>query len=301
MWKDFFYYKRGERIAMAIFLVFVALCLFANHLYTTYSQKRFETMITDSAFIATCDSFYLSLREEESHVRESRKQAVNPVPFDPNLTDSAGFVNLGLPPWIARNIVKYREKGGKFFRPEQLARIYGIDSLLYQSLLPYIRIDTLRLRKNYHRFQADSIGYDYPQKFEEVTLVELNQADTAILRKIPGIGIGFAKMLIHYRTRLGGYYSVEQLRELPGVTDSLYAQWQPWFYADAGLIIPVSVNRTSLTKLRNHPYLNFYQAKAISEFKREYKKINGWEDLSLLEEFTPADRNRLQPYLIFDE
>jgi hypothetical protein len=118
--------------------------------------------------------------------------------------------------------------------------------------------------------------------------------------KVPGIGRGFAHMLIGFRMKLGGFYSVDQLREIRGVDDSLFYQWKPWFYVDSTLVKPIDVNTASITKMRNHPYLNFYQAKVIYELRRKSKKIQALDELFLLEEFSDNDFQRLQHYLCFE-
>ena len=61
----------------------------------------------------------------------------------------------------------------------------------------------------------------------------------------------------------------------------------------------IEVNKGTVNELRSHPYMNFYQARAIVELRRERGKIKGPEQLSLLEEFTAQDLERLKPYLDF--
>ena len=59
--------------------------------------------------------------------KEVVKRKVILAPFEPNLTDSIEFLQLGLPPFIAHNIIKYRHAGGKFANlPEAFHGIYGM-------------------------------------------------------------------------------------------------------------------------------------------------------------------------------
>lgn len=302
MWNDLFYYRRGERIALVILLVLLATLLVGVRFLPDQNVALWTNLRADSSFMQSCDSFFQTLSTDSTFRRNysypSRQSPVL-VYFDPNTTDSADFVKLGLQSWVARNIIRYRSKGGVFYKPEQFARIYGIDSLQFRQLADYIRIDTARLKKPVLSYKRDSAANRFPEKFTELTMVELNSADTSLLRKIPGIGSGFAAMVVNFRKQLGGFYSVGQLKELHGVSDSLYTQWEPWFYVDVSLIRPLPVNEAGITRLRNHPYLNFYQAKAIVELRKQYGTLNGWRDLSLLEEFDSEDAERLKPYLHF--
>src|SRR5665647_1059817 len=54
-------------------------------------------------------------------------------------------------------------------------------------------------------------------KRARVNRLDLNSADSLHLLEIPGIGPVFASRIIRYRTLLGGYYAVDQLREVYGM------------------------------------------------------------------------------------
>ena len=143
-------------------------------------------------------------------------------------------------------------------------------------------------------------SYARVEKFKEGTVVELNTADTTILKKVPGIGSAFAKRIVGYRNLLGGYYSATQLSEVYGVDEERYNAFVPWFTADPTLISKLSVNKLPQDSLRRHPYLNYGQAKVIAQLRRQKGQLTGWENLQLLDEFTDSDIMRLQHYLSFE-
>jgi DNA uptake protein ComE-like DNA-binding protein len=143
-------------------------------------------------------------------------------------------------------------------------------------------------------------SYPRAEKFREGTVVELNTADTAILKKVPGIGSTFAKRIIGYRNLLGGYYSVTQLSEVYGIDEDKYNALAPWFSADGSLVSRLNVNSLPQDSLSRHPYVNYRQAKVIAQLRKQKGTLTGWENLLLLNEFTDADRIRLQPYLSFE-
>ena len=143
---------------------------------------------------------------------------------------------------------------------------------------------------------------NFPQKekYPEGTVIELNACDTSQLMKIPGIGTSFAKRITAYRNILGGYYRLQQLQEVYGMYEELYEKVTPYLRVDAHSIQPISVNSASLDKLKSHPYLNFYQAKAIIEIRKKKGKINSINELMLLEEFSETDIERIKHYLSFE-
>lgn len=126
--------------------------------------------------------------------------------------------------------------------------------------------------------------------------LDLNKVDSTALVSLPGIGPYYASKIIRYREQLGGYVSVSQLMEVDGLPDSL----MKWFFLqDSVPYRMLYVNTESLSSLRKHPYMNFYQARAIVEFRRDRGKLKGPEQLSILDEFADQDLEKLIPYLDF--
>jgi DNA uptake protein ComE-like DNA-binding protein len=143
-------------------------------------------------------------------------------------------------------------------------------------------------------------SYVRAEKFEKGTVIELNTADTTTLKKVPGIGSVYAKRIVGYRNILGGYYSVMQLSEVYGIDEERYNALAPWFTADTAQISKLPVNQLSQDSLRRHPYINYNQAKIITQLRRQKGKLTGWENLQLLDEFKDIDIARLQYYLSFE-
>ncbi len=128
-------------------------------------------------------------------------------------------------------------------------------------------------------------------------IIDINSASANTLTRIPGIGATLSARIIEYRTALGGFYSLEQLQEIKGITINKFSQILPY------LIIKnkhktIDINKVSSEQLAKHPYLNEKQIRTILTV-REKDKINSWDDLSENKDFTPRDIQRLSPYFIF--
>ena len=155
-----------------------------------------------------------------------------------------------------------------------------VEGELCLLLKPYIQIPPEKENKQdsvYEQVKIQRI-----EKYPEGTLVSLNEADTTQLKRIPGVGSAIAKMIVAYRNRLGGFVCLEQLQEIPHVDASL----NKWFTIQSAPFRKIRVNKDGLDKLRNHPYMDFYKAKAILEYRRKRGNIKGLSRLSLFEEFT---------------
>ena len=61
----------------------------------------------------------------------------------------------------------------------------------------------------------------------------------------------------------------------------------------------IAVNRLTLNQLKRHPYINYYQAKAITDSRRLRGPLKSLADLRLLKDFTPEDMERLSHYVEF--
>lgn len=220
--------------------------------------------------------------------------------FDPNTADSTLLLSLGLQPWQVRSIYRYRAKGGIYRQPSDFARLYGLTVKQYKELLPYIRIsdEYKPAAEVYGRTDAVKSGRDtlrYPVKLQPGQYVTLDDADTASLRKVPGIGRYYASRIVRYRNDLGGYVSVAQLSEIEGIPEAALS----YFRVTGGAVRKLNLNRLTLNELKHHPYINFYQARRIIDYRRLKGPLHSIDDLRLLKDFSQRDIERLRPYVEF--
>lgn len=221
--------------------------------------------------------------------------------FDPNTADSTLLLQIGLQPWQVRCIYRYRAHGGVYRRPSDFARLYGLTAGQYRALEPYIRIapDYRPAAEVYARSEAaepsarDTLRY--PVKLKPTERVALNSADTALLKRVPGIGSYYARRIVNYRRQLGGYVSVSQLAEIEGMP----AEAMAYFTIDASHVQRLRINELTLAQLRRHPYIDYLQARDICDYRRLKGPISSLAQLRLLHVFPEAALDRLRPYIEF--
>lgn len=174
----------------------------------------------------------------------------------------------------------------------------------------YHRVDTVYLKPRYIRYASngrrertedrrgsqttDSLVHIMSRhKIAEGELVDLATADTTVLMTVPGIGSYYARRIVQYGERLGGYVSVSQLDEIGDLPEATRRYMT--------IISPnpkkLNVNRLSLNELRRHPYINFYQAKAITDYRRLHGNLKSLNELRLSKDFPQDAIERLLPYV----
>lgn len=175
--------------------------------------------------------------------------------------------------------------------------LVSIALLIYVFAKIYYMDKPIPSREEYS-LKQDTVFNNY-NKFREGEVLDLNEADTVLLKKVPGIGSAYAARIIGYRELLGGYVSVEQLREVWGVDEKMYEKITPFFKVN-GKPVLLDVNRLEYRDLIRHPYLNKDQVKVILDLSRRKQNLTSMRRLSMLEEFTDEDIRRLEPYLSFE-
>ncbi|MDD2560606.1 MAG: helix-hairpin-helix domain-containing protein [Bacteroidales bacterium] len=225
--------------------------------------------------------------------------------FDPNTADSLQLQALGLSSFVQSNILKYRARGGVFRQKSDFAKIYGLEQETYKILEPYIMLpDSVLANPKQKEISVAMKNSESPPVAKKNSLPEsysgicrINTADTADLIQYPGIGLYTAIRILDYRECLGGFYSPDQLDEISGIYPENLKVLNQCLQIDSSEICKLKLNYCSLEQLRAHPYLTFYQARAVVEFRQSRGKITCPEDLLFLEEFSDNDLNRLRCYL----
>jgi len=308
MWKNFFFFSKPQRrgiILLTILVVLAVVLNFALPLFFSASNNE------NADFIEEVSAFKQSLvsRDSLKHIEQERirtereaqyknfgrketEQNYSLFTFDPNTADSTTFVKLGIRPSVAGNIVRYRNRGGKFRTTDDFRKTHGISDAKFDELNPYIVIREER---------KDDVEKTLPKETSigEI-IVELNSADTTELMKIKGIGHYYAREIVKYRKDLGGFFSIEQLLEVKNMHPENFEKIAPFCTVNESKIDKIAVNTASVDYMKQHPYLNFYQAKAIYELRRTARKLNNIDELAKLSEFSEEDFQRLIPYLNFE-
>ena len=288
--KDFVYFIKSDRRAIvalgcvAVFAIGVLLVVDA------WKDKENGTIAKEK----------VSVEDEKD---EERVEVVMRE-FDPNTVDSLTLIGFGLKAWKVKNFLHYRAAGKVFRSAEEMGKTYGWTEEDVERVRGYVRVGKEYEKKDVKKWEMrekmkereDRQTYT-SNKFQTLTKVDVNMADTALLRRVPGIGGKISEAIVAYRKKLGGFYSVEQLRELKIVSPELLE----WFEVSSSPDIQrLNINKASFQALNSHPYISYEQTKALLQYIRLYGKVKDEQALVETGLFTKEEVERLKPYLAFE-
>lgn len=259
---------------MVVLLILILLILAAPYIYQ-YFHKEPPTDFKEF------DKAVALLNSDKSNSLSEAK-ITNPVlfKFDPNNLPAEKWQQLGLSEKQINTIKNYEAKGGRFYKKQDVQKIYAITAEDYKRLASYI---------------------DIPDGYAEKSnvIIELNSADSAKLTRINGIGPSFAQRIIEYRSRLGGFLTKEQLKEIYGLDEEKYSQLKDQVNINPARITKIKINQVDFEGLRRFPYLTNKQTNAIIQYRNQYGNYQNLADMRNIVILNDDILRKIEPYIVF--
>ena len=284
--------NKNERCGLLLLAIIIVLIVVGRNVLSEWTDDVPAVELSEErlAEVRRFDSL-VELRSADTLAAQTEVE-VALFEFDPNTADSAALLRLGLPRWMVSNALKYRRAGGRWRKAADFRKLYGMSDELFQRLLPYINIEQQE-RPTVSKAGRDSVQRRWPEKFDSLVVLDLNTADTLQLQRVPGIGRHYARAIVRYRQRLGGYCNVSQLGEIEGLPSEV----QAWFSVETADSAELpSLNEADYQTLVRHPYINHQQARTIVTHVRKYGPLRAWSELLMYDAFTAADVDRMRLY-----
>lgn len=294
-WKQLFTFTKQERNGIGV------LCVF---LVGAIAYLILQPVLFQPAHVPTeiPYEYYELLKEEDQSpaVRVEREKVVVEIAymagqrslyqqnelflFNPNGLAESDWVRLGLSPAQAKSVKNFESKGGNFRSKEDVKKLYVISPEKYNELEQYIVIP------------RDS-SQTYVKKEKAKVVMELNTADTSQLVRVNGIGPTFAKRIVDYRLRIGGFHSKEQLMEVYGIDQTKYNEIESSFTCDASYVTKINVNTATIAQLKAHPYFTPGVATALVNYRKQHGNFTQLSDIMQCKLITQDLFDKLSPYL----
>ncbi|HKK75275.1 MAG TPA: helix-hairpin-helix domain-containing protein [Saprospiraceae bacterium] len=283
---SFLYFNQAERRGVLFFFSLIGLTVLLPLLYRGFWRKP-GTIQVDIQSLDTIPEQVAAAYAPVRLVPDSL------FPFDPNTADKETLLALGLPARTANTLINYRNKGGRFFRKEELKKIYGVEAAWYEKVVDYIHLPESP-KKSPPRYSKEKPAYPAKAPIR----IAVNSADAETWAQLRGIGPVLSSRIVKFRDKLGGFYDVEQVKETYGLSDSTFQT----FKAQLDLKQEpqkLYINQLSTEELAQHPYISWKLARVMVN----YRKVHGpFPDQAAMQKIYILEAEtlqRLEPYLDF--
>jgi competence protein ComEA len=316
-WKDiitdYFTFTRRERIGIIIIIMVILALAFSPSFFSANMSSKLE--IPDTAWVTAIKKLeqkesspqYRNYEdgEDQAYQYDPSKSNYNNKPagelfyFDPNTLSKEGWQRLGIRDKTIKTIQNYLAKGGHFRKPEDMQRVYGLRKNEYERLAPFVNIQ-LRPKEGTEKNSAGKntlAEYSVPSKSYRPLVIDINSADTSALIALPGIGSKLAARIINFREKLGGFHSIEQIRETFGLQDSTFQKIKEYLKLENVIVRKININSATVDELKAHPYIKYSIANPIIAYRNEHGRFTKLEDLKKVMVITDEVYERVARYL----
>lgn len=307
--KDYFNFnRRQERGVLVLSIIFlVSLCV--NHFGPKYLTEAPAHLAQNAPYLVQLKTVKFEAEKAKPKYKYKNSNFQNPPKnialehlsyFDPNQVSSTQLLKMGLSEYVVNNIIKYRDKGGFFKNKNDLSKIYGIEEAVFKQLKPYIQIDLPEPKKKkvLEIKELDKLVLSKPKI--KIPPVDINTADSIELLRVIGIGPFYAGAIVEYRNRLGGYLSIEQLRELYKMDKEKYDKMIGGLCLDTIIINQLPLNTAAFKSILRHPYIDYETTKYLMNKRSKLGKFSAMYQLKDTVRFPDSLYHKLEPYLSLD-
>ncbi|MBA2613194.1 MAG: helix-hairpin-helix domain-containing protein [Bacteroidetes bacterium] len=291
---NYFGFNKQQRNGLLV-LALISFTLFLVRIIYPYFISPGNIVIQNLPLIERkLDSSFEHSAKNYSGKYNNNKNIVNRFVFDPNTVSFDQLLQLGFKEKLAKTFLKFREKGFVFKQKKDLQKVFGISDNFYAQLEPYVLIENKSAGEQKNTNNISSVST--PVKSKTKIMIELNSADSLMLLEINGVGPTFAKRILKYKSILGGYTNIEQLKEVYGFTDELYEKIRPFVSIDAANIKKIDLNKDDFKTINKHPYLSYELTKTICNWRKKTPITSA--NIKEIINDEPV-YNKLMPYLVF--
>ncbi|TAL42663.1 MAG: helix-hairpin-helix domain-containing protein [Chitinophagaceae bacterium] len=313
---DYFSFTWKERIGIIAIITLIVIVWFLPQLISSKTKNKIS--LGDTSWISEAKK--LERKNEESSEKRNfttgndgeynysfqkplnsyfNKQKGELFYFDPNNLPTEGWQRLGIRDKTIQTIQNYLSKGGKFKKPEDLQRVYGLHQDEYERISPYIKIEESIDTKNSENQNSKSEDFARPlsTNTSRYSVIDINLADTIAFISLPGIGSKLAARIVNFRDKLGGFYSVDQVGETYGLPDSTFQKIKQYLKLENKSVKKININTSTVDELKVHPYIKYSLANPIVAYRNEHGPFTKVEDLKKVMVVTEEIFKRVAPYL----
>ena len=278
--------KRSKRGLLVLILASLGLIFFPR-VYMFFQKE--EAFVINSEKIAEFERTHKKFekRNYSNYYSKKKKYKAPDSRFNPNTYSLSDWKNLGLSEKQSLVVLKFTSRG--IYSEQDLKRIFVIPDILFELIRDSVIYP--------ERFQNSPNQESLKKQAKQITLINLNTADTTEFMKIYGVGAFYAKQIIRFREKLGGFFKKEQLLEVWKMTPEAYEKIKDHVFISEKDVKRININSVTIEELKVHPYLKWNQANSIIKMRIQR---NGFKNIEEIKESVLIDSEtyeKLFPYL----
>jgi DNA uptake protein ComE-like DNA-binding protein len=194
---------------------------------------------------------------------------------------------------------KFRHKNGKFYKKEDLKKIYGLSATEYERFAPYIQISDNQGFRGVDATTSSSVSNAKYSKKTNHNVIDVNKASLTDFLELRGIGTTFAVRILQRRKALGGFIRIAQIKEVFGMSDSTYHKILPQLRLSDTQLQKILINQVKATEIQ-HPYLTRKQAEILIRYRLNHGSYTELNDVRRSRILPDTVLERVAPYLSFE-
>ncbi|MBP7181279.1 MAG: helix-hairpin-helix domain-containing protein [Flavobacterium sp.] len=220
--------------------------------------------------------------------------------YNPNfITDYKGY-KLGMSVDEIDRLLAFRKENKYVNSSQEFQNVTKVSDSLLNVMSPYFKFpDWVNNKKEYKEFKK------YPNqafaKNEKIVLIDINQATKEDLIKIYGIGEAISVRILKQKEVLGGFVSMEQMKDVWGLSPEVIENLNSHFKVS---VLPnfkkIDINNASLKELSQFYYFKYPLAKEIVTYRSMKGNISNIEDLTKIKGFPVDKAKTIELYLAFN-
>jgi len=299
----FLYFTKKEKsgifllITITLFIIFFPDFIERRlHMSNQYNEQMMQALnlLKPVNVDSSIEKYSIGLTNEK-YIDQNDHSKSHLFYFDPNELPIAQWRSFGIRASLLSTIDKYRKKGGRFYQPSDLLKIWGLDSTMANRLIPYVRIG-----KQAKFIQENVSNYVKPYEARK-QLVDINTADSFLFESLIGIGPVLAKRIVVYRNKLGGFYTINQLQEVWGLKDSVFLMIKDQLICKKEPYKKININTCTIEELLSHPYVGYSLGRALVNYRIQHGHYQMLEEIQKIVLINKEKYDKIAHYLVAAE
>lgn len=308
--------KKGIVLLSTLLMVFIGIIWFRNY---TFTELKIESLDNHDSLQVSLQDLKHEMKNDYQKTQnnynsgfaynngknnyEDHFPAIELSEFDPNTVSFDQLRRMGVNERAVNNWIKYLSKGGKFKKPEDLKKVFGLSPKTYDVLSQFVKISQTNgsIIQPEKRSDFKKINFENQIVQKNNKIYDLNTSSPEDLTELDGIGEVLSQRIVKYRDKLGGFVNIDQLKEVYGLPAETFENIKYKVTVDPKMLKKIKINLADEFVLSGFPYISKRYASQIINYRNQHGIFRGIDDLKKIKSLDDALIQKIEPYIDYRE